>query len=79
VNLPFKAPIQKTPDIYLSGEAVDQVLFSLNNAIIFAKSQDGSMRPFIDPTPITQIIMGAIQEALKPMESENTQGGASVN
>lgn len=78
MNLPFKAPIQKTPDIYLSGEAVDQVLFSLNNAIIFAKSQDGSMRPFIDPSPITQIIMGAIQEALKP-EDQSSQGGASVN
>jgi hypothetical protein len=63
MNVPFKPQIQKTPDITLSGEVVDFIMSSLNNAIIFAKSQDGSMRPFVDPGPIHQIILAALQQA----------------
>jgi hypothetical protein len=63
MNQPFKVPTQRLPDIHLSGEAVELILASLNNHIILAKTQDGSMRPFIDPTPIQQIIAGAIQAA----------------
>jgi hypothetical protein len=63
MNQPFKVQQQRLPDIYLSGETVEQILMCLNNHIILAKTQDGSMRPFIDPTPITQIINGALQAA----------------
>ena len=65
MNQPFKVPTQKLPDIYLSGETVEQILMCLNNHIILAKTQDGSMRPFVDPTPIIQIISAALQEAAK--------------
>jgi hypothetical protein len=71
MNAPYKPQIQRTPDIYLSGEAVEQILAALNNAVIFAKvNQDGSMRPFIDPTPIGQIIIGALHAALNPQHKE---------
>jgi hypothetical protein len=61
-NTPFKLQNQsKTPDIILSGETVDQIMILLNNTIILARSQDGAMRPFIDPMPIIQIIGNAIQ------------------
>jgi hypothetical protein len=53
-----------TPDINLSGEAVDKLVAHLNNAIIFAKSPDGSMRPFVDPMPISQIIAMALQDSV---------------
>jgi hypothetical protein len=64
MNAPFSPPIQKAPAIHLSGDAVEQIIMHLNNAIIFAKTQDGSMRPFVDPSPITAIISGAIQQAV---------------
>jgi hypothetical protein len=70
MNAPYKQPVQMIPDITLSGETVQQILTQLNNAIIFAKSQDGSMRPFVDAAPITQIIMGAIQSAVTPKQGE---------
>jgi hypothetical protein len=63
MNMPFKPQNQKTPDIYLSGEAVDQIISNLNNSIILAKASDGSMRPFVDPMPIMQILSAAIQAA----------------
>jgi hypothetical protein len=56
---------QKTPDLNLPGEMVEQILAHLQNAIIFAKSPDGSMRPFVDPIPISQMILSAIQSAQK--------------
>ena len=65
MNAPFKTNTQKTPDIYLAGETVDQLMMLLNNAIILAKAQDGSMRPFVDPQPIMQIIGGALQAAMR--------------
>ena len=69
MNAPFKLPgIQKTPDLLLSGETVEQMLMALNNSIIFAKVQDGAMRPFVDPTPIIQILQAALQEAVKSPE-----------
>jgi hypothetical protein len=66
MNAPYKPAQQKTPDVLLSGEAVDQIMLHLNNAIILAKAQDGSMRPFVDPTPIQQIIFAAVQQAVRP-------------
>jgi hypothetical protein len=69
MNVPFRPQTQRAPDLLLAGEAVEQIIAHLNNAIIFAKSQDGSMRPFIDPAPIIQIISGALQHAVK--EGEN--------
>jgi hypothetical protein len=65
MNKPFTIQTQKTPDIYLSGEAVDQIIMFLNNALIFGKAQDGSMRPFVDPGPIGNIIHAAIQHAVQ--------------
>jgi hypothetical protein len=70
MNQPFKIQKQQMPDIYLSGETVEAILSLCNNAIIFAKSQDGSMRPFIDPTPIAQILGAAVAMAQRP-EGEN--------
>jgi hypothetical protein len=61
----FRPQIQKTPDILMSGEAIEQILMACNNHIIFAKTQDGSMRPFVDPTPIAQILQAALQSALR--------------
>lgn len=62
----MNAPVKqvRTPDILIPGEVVEQLIAHLNNAIIFAKSQDGSMRPFVDPMPINQIIASAIQMAV---------------
>jgi hypothetical protein len=57
----FVPQIPRTPDILLSGQAVEQILMACNNHIILAKTQDGSMRPFVDPTPISQIIGAALQ------------------
>jgi hypothetical protein len=68
VNAPFKLSVNKTPDIYLSGETVEQIIMALNNTTILAKVQDGSMRPFIDPSPIIQILQAAIQQAVAPPE-----------
>ena len=69
MNAPFKlSGIKKTPDLYLSGETVEQMLMALNNPIIFAKVQDGAMRPFVDPTPCIQILQAALQEAVEPTD-----------
>jgi hypothetical protein len=65
MNAPFRMPTQHAPDITLSGETVEQVLMMLNNAVIFVKAQDGSMRPFVDPTGILQILGAAMQAAAK--------------
>jgi hypothetical protein len=54
------------PDVLLPRESVGQMLLALNNAVIFVKAQDGSMRPFVDPMPIQQILQQAIQTAMKP-------------
>jgi hypothetical protein len=61
MNSPFKPPQSKTPDIYLSGEAVNAIILALNTPTILAKASDGSMRPFIDPSPIGNIIFSALQ------------------
>jgi hypothetical protein len=72
MNAPYNPQqAQKTPDIYLSGSVVEQMLMHLNNGIIFAKSQDGSMRPFVDPQPLLQVLIGAIQQAMNPPEKSN--------
>jgi hypothetical protein len=63
MNIPFKPQTMKTPDIYLSGEAVNQIIVALNTPTILAKSSDGSMRPFIDPSPIGHIISAALEAA----------------
>lgn len=60
----------RTPDILLSGEQVERIVAHLNNAVLFAKSPDGSMRPFVDPIPITQIIAGALQAAARNPQGE---------
>lgn len=71
MNVPFKPETVTFPDIYLSGEAVGHILSSLNNAIILAKTQDGTMRPFIDPTVISNIITSAINATLnKPTDTK---------
>ena len=54
------------PDVLLPRESVGQMLLALNNAVIFVKAQDGSMRPFVDPMPIQQILQQAIQTAMNP-------------
>jgi hypothetical protein len=71
VNVAFKPESAQLPDILLSGEAIGHIINSLNNAIVFAKTQDGSMRPFIDPTPISNIIQAAINAAINPQEIQN--------
>jgi hypothetical protein len=53
------------PDVLLSKESVGQILLALNNAIIFVKANDGSMRPFVDPMPIQIILQNAINNAMK--------------
>jgi hypothetical protein len=66
MNAPFpQMSTQRAPDITLSGEAVEQLFALLNNAVIFVKAQDGSMRPFVDPQPISLILAGALQAAVK--------------
>ena len=64
MNAPFNPPTQRAPNIHLAGEAVEQIIMHLNNSVIFAKTQDGSMRPFVDPAPIIAIISGAINQAI---------------
>jgi hypothetical protein len=71
MNAPFKVQSQKLPDVYLDGDTVEKILMLLNNSLIFVKSQDGSMRPFVDPAPIINIMQGAIQSAMKPPETQN--------
>jgi hypothetical protein len=66
MNQPFRMPTQRMPDVLLSGEAIEQILICLNNHIILAKTQDGSMRPFVDPTPVIQIISAALQAQRPP-------------
>jgi hypothetical protein len=66
MNMPIRNEPIKVPDILLSGEAVSNILMALNNAIVFVKAQDGSMRPFVDPGPIHNVIQEAIQTALRP-------------
>ena len=56
---------QPVPDVLLPRDSVGQILLALNNAVIFVKAQDGSMRPFVDPIPIQQILQQAITNALK--------------
>jgi hypothetical protein len=70
MNAPFKPETAAIPDILLSGQAVGLIINALNNGIIFAKVADGSMRPFIDPTPISNIIQAAINAALDPDKAE---------
>gem|GEM_PF-5603468 len=64
--MPLRNEPVMVPDILLTGEAVSNILMALNNAIVFVKAQDGSMRPFVDPQPINNVIQAAIQTALKP-------------
>ena len=71
MNASFKAPTQRLPDITLSGQTVEQLLMLLNNAVIFAKAADGSMRPFVDPQPISQIIGSALQAAISPADGNH--------
>jgi hypothetical protein len=71
MNAPFRMPTQHAPDITLSGETVEQLLMLLNNAVIFVKASDGSMRPFVDPQPISQILGAALQAAVVPRPSDN--------
>ena len=59
---PQQVPV---PDVILPKEAVGQMLIALGNAVIFVKTQDGTMRPFVDPMPIQQILQTAINAALK--------------
>jgi hypothetical protein len=66
MNAPFRMPTQHAPDITLSGETVEQMLMLLSNATIFARTPDGSMRPFVDPQPIVQILGAALQAAAPP-------------
>jgi hypothetical protein len=70
MNTPFKPQLHITPDIYLSGEAVNQIIIALNNPTILAKASDGSMVPFVDPSPIGNIIMAAIEAANKELAGE---------
>lgn len=70
MNIPYKPQIQRMPDVLLSGEAIEQILAHLNNAILFAKGPDGTMRPFVDPIPITQIIAGAVQASVNHSKAE---------
>jgi hypothetical protein len=59
---------QPVPDVLLPRDSVGQILLALNNAVIFVKAQDGSMRPFVDPIPIQQILQQAITNALKGVQ-----------
>jgi hypothetical protein len=67
MNTPFKPPGTATPDIYLSGEAVNQIIIALSTPTILAKASDGSMHPFVDPSPIGNIIMAALDAANKEL------------
>ena len=71
MNAPFKPDTVTLPDVLLSGEAVGHIISALNNGIVFAKVSDGSMRPFIDPAPISNIMQAAIQAALAPPQDNS--------
>jgi hypothetical protein len=71
MNAPFKPETVTLPDVLLSGEAVGHIINALNNGIIFAKVADGSMRPFIDPATISNIMQAAIQDALNPTKDNS--------
>jgi hypothetical protein len=58
-------PAARTPDVTLSGEVVERIRMYLNSPVIFAKVQDGSMRPFVDPQPIDQMLAEAIAFAVE--------------
>jgi hypothetical protein len=62
-------PENRLPDITLSGEVVEKIRMFLNAPVIFAKAQDGSMRPFVDPLPIDQIFQQAISHAMNALAS----------
>jgi hypothetical protein len=49
---------------------VNQIIIALNNPTILAKASDGSMVPFVDPSPIGNIIMAAIEAANKELAGE---------
>ena len=70
MNQQVKPESFHVPDVLLSAEAVGQLLMALNNASIYVKASDGSMRPFVDPHPINQILQAAIQLALRPKGDE---------
>jgi hypothetical protein len=76
MNAPFQAPA-RAPDITLPGATVEQLFTLLNNAVInaviFAKVQDGSMRPFIDPQPVIQVLGAALQAAQRPPGETDVQ------
>jgi hypothetical protein len=61
MNAPFQMQEQKLPDVYLSGDTVEKILMLLNNSLIFVKAEGNVMRPFVDPTPIINIIQAALQ------------------
>jgi hypothetical protein len=63
MNVQSKGQQQKTPDIHLTGETVEQIMQYLGNIIVYARSQDGSLRPFVDPTPVVNILTGALLQA----------------
>lgn len=67
---------QKLPDIILSSEHIEQLFTHLNNSVLFAKSPDGSMRPFIDPNPIKQILSALIQMKMQSMQPQPGQAPA---
>lgn len=71
VSMNDQTMLQQTPipDVLLTKEQVGQILMALGNTVIYVKAQDGSMRPFIDPIPVQQILQQAINLALR------TQGG----
>lgn len=58
------------PDVLLTREAVGQMLLALGNAVIFVKAQDGTMRPFVDPMPIQNLLQQAINNAVRPQTKE---------
>jgi hypothetical protein len=62
MNAPMRQQV-KTPGIIIPGETVEQLIAHLGNAVLYAKSPDGLMRPFVDPLPVIQIISAALQEA----------------
>lgn len=61
------------PDVLLPRDSVGQILLALNNAVIFVKASDGSMRPFVDPMPIQQILQQAINAAMKAAQPPGEQ------
>ena len=66
MNAPLREQTIKIPAVTLPGETVERVLSLLGNGVVFVKTADGGMRPFVDPMPITQLILGAIQAQMKP-------------